>query len=126
MEYTGRRLLGPGSYRSKCRIFSAGSSHHGGAVLRQQLATQRASATLAEACLTGPVTNQLQIKHRKRITLHLLTHMLPVFTTYIAYMRGMFFTCIFFFIQVSRVTMLTYNVSYSTPMLQRFDSSIDT
>ena len=41
-------------------------------------------------------------------------------------MCGMFFTCFFFFVQVSQVTMLTYNVSYNTPMLQRFDSSIDT
>ena len=73
-----------------------------------------------------PITNQLQVKHRKRIALHLLAHMLPVFTTRIRHMCGMVFTCIFFFIQVSRVTMLTYNVSYSTPMLHCFDSSIDT
>ena len=122
MENTGRRLVGPESYRSKFRIFGAGGSHHGGAVLRQQLATQQASAALATACYT----NQLQVKHRKRIALHLLTHMLPVFTTHITHMCGMFFTCIFPFIQVSRVTMLTYNVLYSTPMLQCFDSSIDT
>ena len=38
----------------------------------------------------------------------------------------MFFSGFFSFIKVSRVTVLTYNVSYSTPMLQRFDSSIDT
>ena len=49
--------MGPESYRSKFRIFDAGSSHHGGAVLRQQLATPQASATLAAACYQ-PTINQ--------------------------------------------------------------------
>ena len=57
MENTGRWLVGLESYRSKFRIFNAGSSHHGGAVLRQQLATQQASATLAAACYQ-PTTSQ--------------------------------------------------------------------
>ena len=48
-----------------------------------------------------PVTNQLQVKHCKRIALHLLTHMLPVFTTCITDMCGMFFTGLFPFVQVS-------------------------
>ena len=53
----GCQLVGPESYRSKFRIFGVGSSHQGGAVLRQQLATQQASATLAAACYQ-PTTNQ--------------------------------------------------------------------
>ena len=53
----GHRLVGPESYRSKFQIFGAGSSHHGGALLRQQLATQQASATLAAACYQ-PTTSQ--------------------------------------------------------------------
>ena len=83
----GRRLVGPESYRSKFRIFGIGSSHHGGAVLRQQLATQQASATLAAACY-----NQLQVKHCKRIALHLLTHMLPIFYhTYYIHVWNVFY-----------------------------------
>ena len=53
----GHWLVGPESYRLKFRIFGAGSSHHGGAVLRQQLATQQASATLAAVCYQ-PTTSQ--------------------------------------------------------------------
>ena len=60
MENTGHWLVGPESYRSKFRIFDAGSSHHGSAVLRQQLATQQASATLAAACYQPITTQTLQ------------------------------------------------------------------
>ena len=57
----GRRLVGPESYRSKFRIFDAGGSHHGGAVLQQQLALQQASATLAAACYQPTINQTLQV-----------------------------------------------------------------
>ena len=96
VENTGRWLVGPESYRSKFRIFDAGSSHHGGAVLRQQLATQQASATLAAACYQ-PTTSQTPQEDCPTPTHPHAT----IFTTRITYMCGMFFTCIFFLIQVS-------------------------
>ena len=54
----GYWLVGPESYRSKSWIIDAGSSQHGGAVLRPQLAIQQASTTLATAYYQ-PATNQI-------------------------------------------------------------------
>ena len=121
MESTGHRLVEPESYRSKFRIFNAGSSQHGGAVQQRRLVVQQASAILAAACYQ-PTTKQTPQEDCPTPT-H--PHATTFYHTYYIHVWYVFYLQIPFF-PVSRVTMLTYYVSYSTLMLQCFDSSIDT
>ena len=70
-------------------------------------------------------TNQLQLKLRLGIALHLRATMQPFFATRITYMHSMFLSSKCIFIQVSRGTVLTSVVLHGTSMRQSVDRCVN-
>ena len=70
-------------------------------------------------------TNQLQLKQRKWIALHLWAIMGPLFSTHITYMHSMHFCCKRIHIQVTGGTVLTSDVFKSTTTLQSVNNCVN-